>query len=298
MSSRFLRFMLPVGVLLVVLFFSTGSSKNHVRFAASSFDGERAYLDVQRQVSYGPRVLGSQAHQQAVAYILRELQVSHWETSIQSGEWQGYEVANIVAKKGLEGPWILIGAHYDSRFIADHDPDAEKRDEPVPGANDGASGVAVLLELARILPDDLSKRVWLVFFDAEDNGNIPGWEWIIGSSQFANSLSECPDSTVVIDMIGDQDLNIHYEHNSNLEIMEDIWSVAEDAGFGNQFVPSFRFSMLDDHTPFLNIGCKAADIIDFDFPAWHTTHDTVDKVSPDSLFVVGETLRRWLIGSE
>ena len=298
MILKYFKRFWPVGIFVIVLLLLNIHRSNYGIQATVSFDGVRAYQDIERQVSFGPRVMGSLAHQEAVAYILRKLQFSRWETSIQTGEWNGYAVTNIAARRGTQGPWIIIGAHYDSRFIADQDPDAGKRHEPVPGANDGASGVAVLLELARVLPESFPKQVWLVFFDAEDNGNIPGWEWILGSSQFVDSLNECPESTVVIDMIGDVNLNIHYEYNSDPKLMEDIWSVAEGAGFNTQFIPSYRFAMLDDHTPFLMKGCKAADLIDFDYPGWHTTHDTPDKVSPESLYAVGETLRRWLMGSE
>ena len=110
---------------------------------------------------------------------------------------------------------MIIGAHYDSRLLADPDPDPSLRNQPVPGANDGASGVAVLLELARILPKNLDKTIWLVFFDAEDNGNIPGYDWIMGSRVFVQTLIDKPDEAIIIDMIGDADLNIYQEKNSD-----------------------------------------------------------------------------------
>ncbi len=103
--------------------------------------------------------------------------------------------------------------------VADHDPDPALRTQPVPGANDGASGVAVLLELARSLPETLHAQVWLVFFDAEDQGDIQGWDWILGSRAFAQQLTTKPDAVVVIDMIGDKNLDIYYESNSDRAII-------------------------------------------------------------------------------
>src|SRR3990172_4321574 len=135
--------------------------------------------------------------------MVEMLRASGWQVEIQETRSMGHPIRNIIAKKGSGEKWIILGAHYDSRLLADQDTDPEKQREPVPGANDGASGVAVLLELARALPRNLEKQVWLVFFDAEDNGRIPEWDWILGSRAFAESLTAYPDSVVVIDMIGD-----------------------------------------------------------------------------------------------
>ena len=201
---------------------------------------------------------------------------------------------NIVAKRSDEPPQIVIGAHYDSRMFADHDPESTKHTDPVPGANDGASGVAVLLELARSLPKE-TVPVWLVFFDAEDNGQIEGWDWILGSREFVKNNSIQPRAAIIVDMIGDADLNIYKERNSNPELTDAIWAVAKSLGHENKFIPDYKYSMLDDHTPFLEAGIPAVDIIDFDYPYWHTTEDTPDKVSAESLQAVGETLRAWIM---
>ncbi len=163
----------------------------------------QALQDVTYQVTLGPRTIGSTAHQQVIDWASDELEEAGWEVSHQSFNWASHTLTNIIASRGKGSPWILIGAHYDSRFISDQDPDPKKQNIPVPGANDGASGVAVLLEIARSLPLDLDKQIWIVLFDAEDNGTIPGWEWIIGSRVFAANLSEYPDSVVIIDMVGD-----------------------------------------------------------------------------------------------
>jgi glutaminyl-peptide cyclotransferase len=260
---------------------------------SASFDSSRAYADVQTQVAFGPRIPGSQGHAQVREWMRAELESAGWVVEVQQTERMGHPVYNIIAKKNADAPQIILGAHYDTRMFADNDPDLLKRSEPVPGANDGASGVAVLLELARSLPDE-TVPVWLVFFDTEDNGRIEGWDWILGSRAFAEEIPVRPQAVVIVDMIGDADLNIYLEQNSNVAIRTEIWSTAEKLGYGEQFINEEKFSMLDDHTPFLEAGIPAVDLIDFDYPYWHTTQDTPDKVTAESLQAVGDTLLSWV----
>jgi Zn-dependent M28 family amino/carboxypeptidase len=163
----------------------------------------------------------------------------------------------------------------------------------MPGANDGASGVAVLLEMARVLPPE-TEDIWLVFFDAEDSGGIENWDWLLGSRAFAASLQTNPDAVIILDMIGDADLNIYQERNSDTALTESIWKTAAKLGYDDVFIPQSKYRMLDDHTPFLEKGIPAVDIIDFDYPYWHTTADTPDKVSAQSLEIVGTTMLAWL----
>jgi len=259
-----------------------------------TFDGQRAYADVQTQVNFGSRVPGTQGHTNARQWIQSELASAGWQVEIQKSEALGHPAENIVAKRNDEPPQIILGAHYDTRMFADQDPDPARHSEYVPGANDGASGVAVLVELARSLPKD-TVPVWLVFFDTEDNGNIPGWDWILGSRAFVKNNSVQPRAAIVLDMIGDADLNIYKERNSNPGLTDAIWAAAKGLGYDNKFIPEYKHSMLDDHTPFLQAGIPAVDIIDFDYPYWHTTGDTADKVSAESLQVVGQTLYTWVI---
>ncbi|HSO12132.1 MAG TPA: M28 family peptidase, partial [Anaerolineales bacterium] len=101
---------------------------------------------------------------------------------------------------------------------------------------------------------------------------------------------------VIVDMIGDAGLNIYKERNSNQELTDQIWETARSLGYENVFIPEYKFSMLDDHTPFLEAFIPAVDIIDFDYPYWHTVQDTPDKVSAESLQAVGETLQTWVMG--
>ena len=126
---------------------------------------------------------------------------------------------------------------------------------------------------------DLPGQVCLVFFDAEDQGNLAGWDWILGSSYFAEHLKVRPDGVVVVDMIGDTDLNIYREGNSDPALTDAIWDIAAEHGYDQQFLPSVKYNMLDDHLPFVRKGIPAVLLIDFDYPWWHTTGDTLDKVS-------------------
>jgi hypothetical protein len=261
----------------------------------AEFDGERALADAAYQMSLGPRTVGSEAHAQAGQWIADTLADAGWDVEVQVAEMMGHPIRNIIAKRGQGEPWIVLGAHYDSRLFADHDADPARQVEPVPGANDGASGVAVLTELGRVIPQDLDAQVWLVFFDAEDNGSIEGWDWILGSRAFVDSLTEHPDAAIIVDMIGDADLDIYLERNSDSALSAEIWAQAAQLGYEDKFINSIKFSMLDDHTPFLAKDIPAADLIDFDYPYWHTTEDTLDKISAESLNAVGDTLLAWLL---
>ena len=259
-----------------------------------SFDSQRALADVKTQVAFGPRIPGTSGHAQIVEWMRAELSAAGWDSRIQSTELLGHPIQNVIAYRGGDTPpKIIIGAHYDTRMVADQDPDPAKQLDPVPGANDGASGVAVLLGLARALPKD-SIPVWLVFFDTEDDGDIPGWDWLLGSKAFVDGLEFHPEAAIIVDMIGDADQNIYIERNSNPALVKEIWGVAADLGYKDSFISTPKYSMIDDHTPFLEAGIPAVDIIDFDYPYWHTTQDTADKVSAESLGTVGNTLLEWI----
>ena len=261
---------------------------------STGFNGQKALQDVQYQVSLGARTPGSKAHANEENWLKQNLAQSGWQVEEQDSTLMGHPIQNVVAKRGTGTPWIILGAHFDSRMLADQDPDPSLRSQPVPGANDGASGVAVLLGLARSLPQTMHAQVWLVFFDAEDQGNIPGWDWILGSRAFVQQLTAKPEAVIVIDMIGDKNLDVYYERNSDQGLSQAIWAVADKAGYQAQFIPKPKYSMEDDHSPFLEIGIRAVDIIDFDYTYWHTTADTIDKISAESLNVIGDTLFRWI----
>jgi Zn-dependent M28 family amino/carboxypeptidase len=259
-----------------------------------TFDGERAYQHVLAQDAMGPRTPGSAAHAEFIVYAQQEFERHGWQVTLQKTERMGHPITNILATR-QERPPVLLMAHYDSRFYADADPDPANHSLPVPGANDGASGVAVLLELARILPADAS--VGLLLFDAEDQGRIPGWDWILGSRAFVEeALDYVPESVILLDMIGDADLNIYKERNSDPDLTEEIWATAARLGYQDDFIPEYKYAMIDDHIPFVETGIRAVLLIDFDYPYWHTLEDTPDKVSARSLQIVGEVVLAWLEG--
>lgn len=267
------------------------------REAPGNFEGKRAYDQIEHLLSFGPRIAGSEAGTKAGDYIIEQLERNGWQVEEQTFVYQGKRLRNIVGKRG-EGPLLILGTHYDTRPLADRD--ESDRSQPVPGADDGGSGTAVLLELARVMGavPTMNNEVWLVFFDGEDSGDIDGWDWCVGSQYFVNNLSGMiearPEYVLVVDMVGDDDQTIYYEWSSILWLQERIWTLADDLGYGDHFIAEHRYQIYDDQTPFLNAGLNAALIIDFDYPYWHTGEDTLDKISVDSLQRVGDVLERLL----
>jgi len=257
------------------------------------FDGSSAMRFAEGQASFGARVPGTSAHTQAADLIQSELERSGWKVENQEFVYRGVGLRNLLGTLARNnGPEVLLGAHYDSRRVADQESGSAQG--PVPGANDGASGVAVLLELARVLPSNpVGCQVQLAFFDGEDDGGLDGWQWIVGSTYFADHLTTTPEAVVIVDMVGDEDLELFMEGNSDPGLREGIWETGSSLGHP-AFVPIVKYTMVDDHIPFVRKGIPSVDIIDFDYPYWHTTHDTLDKLSPASLEQVGGTLQTWL----
>lgn len=292
---RFLIGIILVITLTVVLWLWRGDDLGLSGSNASSrFDGQRAYSHVKAQCDLGPRPAGSPAAQATAKYISDELQRVGWQPTYQDFIYKEENLRNVIARRGEgSGPAILLGAHYDTRRRADQD----RRDPgaPVLGANDGASGVAVLLELARVLGEP-KQPIILAFFDGEDQGDLNGWDWAVGAAYMAANLKEPIASMVLLDMIGDADQQIYWEYNSNPDLRQRLWAIAAELGYDRQFIAQPKHRLLDDHIPFLQRGIPAVDIIDFDYPYWHTTQDTPDKVSPASLERVGRVLERWIRG--
>jgi hypothetical protein len=263
--------------------------------APVDFDGSAAYDFLLAQMDFGPRYPGSPGHAEVGDYIIDQLVALDWQVEEQFFPYQDITGRNIIARANEDvGPVIILGAHYDTRAIADQTPGSE---EPVPGAVDGASGVAVLLELARTLDLDLIDReIWLAFFDVEDNGSegLPGYEWIVGSTYMAENLAVVPEAMVLVDMIGDADQQLYYEGNSDAALQARLWEIAAELGYEEYFIQEQKYTMIDDHLPFARQGIPAVDIIDFDYEYWHTVEDTADKASPESLLRVGRTLEVWL----
>ena len=257
---------------------------------------------VRLQTDLGPRTPGSEAHAQFITQASAILEESGWKVTCEAESWQKRTVKNIVAERGADTAetWIVVGAHYDSRITADQETMQENKMKPVPAANDGASGAAVLLGLAKTLPDLPEKKITLAFFDAEDQGKVMGWpDWCLGSRLLAEKYGELerkPDAVIVIDMIGDADLNIYRERNSDKELTDTLFAIANKLGFSKKFIDSEKYTMYDGHIPFLDQGIPAADLIDFDYPWWHTLSDTADKLSEESLQALYSVLFAYLTG--
>lgn len=289
-----------VGALVIlVALLATACQSRGAGEAVAQFDGERAYKHVQAQVAFGPRPVGSDALVKTAEYIETNLQSVGWHTTRVTGEFRGVPVLNILAETGratrAPAGKVLIGAHFDTRPMADRDAVAARRNEPILGANDGASGVAILLELARVYdPARSHYDVVLAFFDAEDRGGIEGWPFSVGADIVAEQWAPKLSAMILVDMVGDSDLQVFYEANSDPKLMADIWGAARQLGYEQWFVPQVRYTLMDDHVPFLQRGVPAGDIIDFDYAYWHTTEDTADKVSPKSLEMVGRVLLQYL----
>lgn len=267
------------------------------------FDGDRAYGHLLRQVEFGPRTPGSEAIRNTREYILAELGKNGFTTGTQSFAGYADILERPVEGKNLYGvsipgrrPRYMFSAHYDTRPVADCESDPARRNTPIAGANDGASGVAVLLELARVVRETSpSMCVALTFFDSEDLGapNKAG-SFCIGSRFMAQNLPPELDFEygINLDMIGDADLRLPMEEYSArraADLTHTIWAIGSTK-YPDVFVNEIGPAVYDDHFPFLERGRKVANLIDFVYPSWHTLDDTADKCSADSLRKVGDVL--------
>ncbi len=271
-------------------------------------DGDRALERVRAQMAFGPRVPGTPAHAAMRAWLAGELERlgarlerQEFDDTVAGRAWP---LENLIARFGpAEGRRVALLAHFDSRPWCDEDPDPEKRAEPVPGANDGASGVAVLLEVAELMsarPPGVG--VDLVFLDGEDLGR-PSFadEYCRGSRRYASLLPPAGDprrpvAGFVFDLVGDRDLGIWDEGNSAARAtnLVDLVHEAAAATGARHFHRGVRHTLIDDHIPLLDAGLPAVDIIDFDYPAWHTAADTTGNVSAESLAEVAR-VAAWIV---
>lgn len=264
------------------------------------FDGENAYNYLTGQCDFGPRPPGSDNLSLCRTYIIETLESFNWTVSIQNFTYMETACANIIATwNGTTNSPIILGAHYDTRPNATSD-HLSNRSLPIMGANDGASGTSVLMELARILPTSERSKVELVFFDAEDSGGLNGWDWIQGAVYYVSELTTSRKSTiesmVLADLVGDANLYLPKEGSSTDSLQNVLWSIASDLGYSDTFVSNAGSSVLDDHRPFLDAGIPAVDIIQVPFPSyWHTLEDTPDKCSADSLEKVGRVLEVFVV---
>jgi hypothetical protein len=270
-------------------------------------NGERALARVRHQVEAGPRIPGSAGHAAVRDWIAAELErlggTVERQTFTDSTLGTPLPLTNVIGHFGPRAApgvrRVVLAAHYDTRPWSDQDPDSARRSDPVPGANDGASGVAVLLEVAECLA---ARRpaiaVDLVFLDGEDQGRAEqGGEFCLGARGYARRLPDPPPvAAFVFDMVGDRDLAIHPEQRSAREAANLNALVLEGARAtqATAFHEAPRYYLTDDHVPLLDAKVPAVDIIDFDYPAWHTHRDDVDQVSAGSLAQVAR-VAVWLV---
>ncbi len=270
--------------------------------ARPKFDADKSFAMLKKQCDFGPRPPGSAEHRKLKDFLAAEMKKHSNRVAVQSfshkhsATGRNLDMWNIIASFGpTEGREILLCAHWDTRPTADEELDVEKQKKPILGANDGASGVAVLLELARMFKlQPPGVPVTIVLFDGEDYGPTAK-DMFLGAKYFASKLDK-PESFrygILLDMIGDSNLQIYRERNSDAaapEIVGKVWKTAAKLGFEKTFIDRPKYPITDDHLPLIERGIPCIDIIDFDYAYWHTLDDTVDKCSPESLRIVGETV--------
>ena len=280
----------------------------------SGWNADRAMDDIREQLTFTPRSLGETGHVQTIQYIQRELAANHinnvelqqWQT--QNADGEPLMLTNIIARLDPANPdRVIVGTHYDSIVIAYADRDHPKA--PMPGANNSASGVALLLETIRALGQRLGLKIGVdfIFFDGEEGINSlgagdPHWA-AVGSPYFARHIREfypasLPRSAVIFDMVCDKDLRLHTEPLSVRAAKSEVqkfWSI------GGQVAPSIfstkrgKLPIHDDHNALIDAGVPSFLVIDFDYAPWfNTTQDTIDKCAPQSLEAVGNTLLLYL----
>ncbi|MBA2565325.1 MAG: M28 family peptidase [Gemmatimonadetes bacterium] len=273
------------------------------------FDGGAAFALVERQVAFGPRVPNTDAHRAMRAFLTERLRgladsVAVHEFTHVTVQGDTLRLANVLASFDPRSPSrILLAAHWDTRPVANEDPDSSRRREPIPGANDGGSGVAVLLTLAEVLRNDplpSGHGVDLLFLDGEDYGHDPvtlssrAEDMYLGAREFARTHARYrPIAGILLDLVGDRDPMFKQEAYSREyapEIVERVWRAAADLGHGEIFTDEALGYITDDHLFLNQAGIRTIDIIDFDYPAWHTLADRPDRMSAETLRIVGDVL--------
>ncbi len=281
-----------------------GAGGSQAATLTTDYDGQTALGYVKTQLDFGPRIPGSPGHRRAGDWITQMMRAradtvieQRWTHRTVKGDT--LPMRNILARYNpAASQRILYVTHWDTRPVSDAAFNLGERMTPIPGANDGASGTAMLIALGDALkraapPPNVG--VDLLFVDGEDYGDFPKDEDVlIGSRYFAEHL---PDSAyrplfgVVWDMIGDRDLKIDQESHSlerAPEVVQRVWKTAADLGYGSVFLAQEGQAVTDDHLPLLDKGLRVIDVIDYLYDAHHTPRDTLDQVSAQSLKIVGD----------
>lgn len=282
-----------------------------------NFNADSAYKYIAEQVAFGPRVTGTEPHKATAEYLIDKLGGFADTITVQNGIVQNYKgeklpITNIIAGFRPDMPRrIVLAAHWDTRPWADQSQGADDRLKPVPGANDGGSGVGVLLEIARQLSQKPANvGVDIILFDAEDCGKSDGFDpaeetWCLGSQYWAEHMmpytaKNLPVYGILLDMVGGKDARFYYDlfstQNASTPCVK-IWSEAEALGHGAVFPRSVGGVITDDHIFMTRAGIPTADIIELHNeetgtfpPYWHTVHDTMDNISKTTLQTVGDVV--------
>jgi hypothetical protein len=278
-----------------------GGESISTRVDRPSFPADSAFALLKKQVEFGPRIPGTEAHAAQLAWMKTYLQPRADTVIVQDFPWttttgETLQLTNLFVRFRPElKDRILLVTHWDTRPKANESRDSLDREKPVPGANDAASGTAVLMQLANLLQEKAPPiGVDLLFVDGEDYG--PGDEdMYLGARYFVahQPAGYSPLYGVLLDMIGDEDPRFPVEYNSQQlapEVVQRVWSIAHDLGYGDIFPNTPGPSIIDDHITLNQAGIRTADIIDFDYPYWHTPEDTPEHTSPKGLGIVGEVM--------
>lgn len=280
-----------------------------------AFSGEAAFEQIKNFSAIGPRVPNTKAHEDAKDYIIKTITPYADIVKQQAFQLNGYDneklsLTNIIASfNPNEKKRVMICAHWDSRPWADAEKDTAKHKLPIPGVNDGASGVGIMLALAKVLHDTKPAiGVDLVFFDGEDYGRHSDLSnFCLGSKYFAVAKENyAPEFGVLLDLVGDKEARFYKEENS-VAVAEDIttlfWDAAAKAG-AKTFVNEKKYGIYDDHTPLNSAGLKTIDIIDAELVGadaslgrrayWHTLHDTMENIGLETITDVGKTVTTFL----
>lgn len=282
---------------------------------AVRFDADSAYSYVSRQVAFGPRVPNTPAHKKASKWLSDELRrhgatVAELPATLTAFDGTKLEAVNIIGQFNPEkDDRTIFVAHWDSRPWADQDADASKHSVPVDGANDGASGVGVLLEIARqISLKNPEKGIDILFVDAEDYGADGDDEsWALGARHFVENPFKAgyrPSRAIIVDMVGGNGatfLREYFSQQSAPALAQEIWDIAQASGYSGSFINRMGGAITDDHVEFIKAGIPAIDIIDYRLdgeqgfhPTWHTVADNMDIISREALEAVGQTLINYI----
>jgi len=302
-------------VLVLILFFSCNTEPRNLK-DIPNFDSNKAFTYLVKQCEFGPRNPGSSGHLEFSNYL--ETFLSELEGNLIIQEFIYTEPITNMERNGKNfiiqfnenaEYRLLLGAHWDTRSLSDQDEKVENQSLPVLGANDGASGTSVLMELATIISEKNPEiGIDIVFFDAEDGGFSGQPEtFALGSRFFAENLPIVkPNFAIIVDMVGDKNLSIPIErisYNIAPEKVKEIWNLAEELSLP-AFKKTIDLEIYDDHVPLWEVAAiPAIDIIDFQYPNmfynhWHTQRDTPENCSPQSLGQVGNLLVNYIYGSD